>query len=45
MPSSTIHSFLKWNKELDKFAVNEYNKSDVKLVILDEFETNKKRFC
>lgn len=36
LPASTIHSFLKWNKELDKFAVNEYNKSDVKLVIIDE---------
>lgn len=36
LPASTIHSFLKWNKDLDKFAVNEYNKSDVKLVIIDE---------
>ena len=35
-PASTIHSFLKWNKEADKFQVNEYNKSDVKLVIIDE---------
>ena len=35
-PASTIHSFLKWNKETDKFAINEYNKSDVKLVIIDE---------
>ena len=35
-PASTIHSFLKWNKEADKFAVNEYNKSDAKLVIIDE---------
>ena len=35
-PASTIHSFLKWNKETDKFAVNEYNKSDAKLVIIDE---------
>ena len=35
-PASTIHSFLKWNKELDKFAVNEFNKSDAKLVIIDE---------
>lgn len=35
-PASTIHSFLKWNKESDKFAVNEYNKSDAKLVIIDE---------
>lgn len=36
LPASTIHSFLKWNKDLDKFAVNEYNKSDVKFVIIDE---------
>ncbi len=35
-PASTIHSFLKWNKESDKFAVNEYNKSDAKLIIIDE---------
>lgn len=35
-PASTIHSFLKWNKEADKFAINEYNKSDAKLVIIDE---------
>ena len=35
-PASTIHSFLKWNKEADKFAVNEYNKSDAKVVIIDE---------
>jgi len=35
-PASTIHSFLKWNKETDRFAINEYNKSDAKLVIIDE---------
>lgn len=35
-PASTIHSFLKWNKETDKFAINEYNKCDAKLVIIDE---------
>lgn len=35
-PASTIHSFLKWNKESNKFAINEYNKSDAKLVIIDE---------
>lgn len=35
-PASTIHSFLKWNKESDRFQVNERNKSDVKLVIIDE---------
>lgn len=34
--ASTIHSFLKWNKESDKFAINEFNKSFAKLVIIDE---------
>ena len=34
--ASTIHRFLKWNKDSNKFQVNEYNKSDVKLVIVDE---------
>lgn len=32
----TIHRFLKWNKETDEFMMNENNKSDVKLVIIDE---------
>ena len=36
LPATTIHRFLKWNKEMDKFAVNEYNKSSVKLAIIDE---------
>ena len=36
LPAYTIHRFLKWNKETNKFAVNEYNKSDAKLVIIDE---------
>ena len=36
LPASTIHRFLKWNKELNKFAVNEYNKSNVDFVIIDE---------
>ena len=35
-PASTIHRFLKWNKESNKFKVNEYNKVDTKLVIIDE---------
>ena len=35
--SSTIHRFLKWSKDSNKFGVNEYNKSNVKLVIIDEF--------
>lgn len=34
--ASTIHRFLKWNKENNKFQVNERNKSDVELVIIDE---------
>ncbi len=32
----TIHKFLKWNKETNSFGVNEYNKADVKFVIVDE---------
>ena len=36
LPATTIHSFLKWNKESNKFAVNEYSKSKVRLVIIDE---------
>lgn len=36
LPAQTIHRFLKWNKETNKFAVNEYNKSDVEFVIVDE---------
>ena len=34
--ASTIHRFLKWNKDTNRFQVNEYNKSNVKLVIVDE---------
>ncbi len=33
----TIHRFLKWNKESGSFSLNEHNKSDSKLVIVDEF--------
>ena len=36
LPAYTIHRFLKWNKETDRFQVNEYNKSDVEFVIIDE---------
>ena len=36
MKASTIHSFLKWNKETNKFKVNDRNKVDTKLVIIDE---------
>ena len=35
--SSTIHKFLKWNKETKEFSVNRYNPVDTKLVIIDEF--------
>ncbi len=36
LKASTIHRFLKWQKETGKFQINEYNKSKVELVILDE---------
>ena len=34
--ASTIHKFLKWNKENDEFNVNENNKSYAKFIIIDE---------
>ena len=34
--ATTIHSFLKWQKESNTFQVNEYNKSKVEFIILDE---------
>ncbi len=37
LPALTIHRFLKWNKENNKFAINEFCKSDAKIVIIDEF--------
>ena len=36
LPASTIHRFLKWNKDTDSFGVNEYNKNQHKLIIVDE---------
>ena len=36
LPGSTIHRFLKWNKDLNHFQLNERNKSDVEFVIIDE---------
>ena len=36
MPASTIHRFLKWSKETNTFQVNEYNKSKVEFIVLDE---------
>ena len=35
-PASTIHRFLKWKKEQNRFQVNQYNKSKVEFVIVDE---------
>ena len=35
-PASTIHRFLKWDKESNTFGVNINNQSDAKLVIIDE---------
>ncbi len=36
MPASTIHRFLKWNKETNRFGVNEHNKVHTDMVIVDE---------
>jgi len=36
LPATTIHRFLKWNKDNDRFLINEYNKSPVEFVIIDE---------
>ena len=36
LKASTIHRFLKWQKETNKFQVNEYNKSRVEFIIIDE---------
>jgi len=36
IPASTIHRFLKWNKETDEFMINEYNPDYSNLVIVDE---------
>lgn len=37
LTASTIHKFLKWNKEDGKFGLNKDNKSNSKIVIVDEF--------
>lgn len=34
--ASTIHRFLKWNKESNSFSINEYNKNYSNLIIVDE---------
>ena len=36
LPASTIHRFLKWNKDSNDFAVNEFNPNYQKLIIVDE---------
>ena len=36
LPAMTIHRYLKWNKEANEFAINEYNKNYHKLIIIDE---------
>lgn len=36
LPASTIHRFLKWNKDTNSFGINEYNKNYQRLVIVDE---------
>lgn len=35
-PATTIHRFLKWNKETNRFGVDEYNKDNSRLIIVDE---------
>ena len=34
--ASTIHRFLKWSKDTNRFQVNEYNKAKVEFVVIDE---------
>ena len=34
--ASTIHRFLKWNKETNEFSINEKNISNVDMIIVDE---------
>jgi len=36
LPASTIHRFLKWNKDTNEFMINETNKADSNLIIIDE---------
>ena len=36
LPATTIHRFLKWNKDTNEFRVNEQNKDKSKLIIVDE---------
>ena len=34
--TSTIHRYLKWNKETNTFSINEFNKTNHELIIVDE---------
>ena len=34
--ASTIHRYLKWNKENNTFGINEFNKTNEELIIIDE---------
>ncbi len=36
LPASTIHRFLKWNKDTNEFMVDEYNPDYSNLIIVDE---------
>lgn len=36
LKATTIHKYLKWNKETESFGVDEYNKSHEKVIIVDE---------
>ena len=36
MYASTIHKFLKWNRESETFQVNEFSKASEKIIIVDE---------
>ncbi len=36
LPASTIHKYLKWNKETNEFQINEINKAKERLIIIDE---------
>lgn len=36
LPAMTIHRYLKWNKDTNDFGINEYNKNNHRLIIVDE---------
>lgn len=36
LPAMTIHRYLKWNKDTNDFGVNEWNKNNHTLIIVDE---------